>query len=41
MHSRLTFQLTDYLELVDRIGGILRDHKRDAISEKTPETLQQ
>jgi hypothetical protein len=41
MHSRLPFQLTDYPELVDRIGEILRDHKRSAISEKTPETLQQ
>jgi hypothetical protein len=41
MPSGLLFRLTDYLELVDWIGRILRDDKRVAIPESTPQTLQQ
>jgi hypothetical protein len=36
MSSCQPFQLTDYLELVDWTGGILCDHKRGAVYEKTP-----
>jgi hypothetical protein len=35
MPSCQPFQLTDYLELVDWTGGILRNYKRGAVSEKT------
>jgi hypothetical protein len=37
----LPFRLTDYLELVDWTGRILRDDKRGAIPESTPQILQQ
>jgi hypothetical protein len=41
MPNGLPFRLTDYLELVDWTGRILRDDKRGAISESTPKILQQ
>ncbi|MFT5225640.1 MAG: hypothetical protein ACI8XX_001392 [Polaribacter sp.] len=41
MPNGLRFKLTDYLELVDWTGRILRDDKRGAIPESTPQTLQQ
>jgi hypothetical protein len=37
----LLFRLSDYLELVDWAGRILRDDKRGAIPECTPHILQQ
>jgi hypothetical protein len=37
----LPFRLTDYLELVDWTGRILRDDKRGAIPESTSKILQQ
>jgi hypothetical protein len=37
----LPFRLTDYLELVDWTGRILRDDKRGAIPESTPQILKQ
>jgi hypothetical protein len=37
----LPFRLTDYLELVDWTGRILRDDKRGIIPESTPQILQQ
>jgi hypothetical protein len=41
MPNGLSFRLTDYLELVDWTGRVLRDDKRSAISESTPQILQQ
>jgi hypothetical protein len=41
MPNGLPFKLTDYLELVDWTGRILRDDKRGAIPETTPKILQQ
>jgi REP element-mobilizing transposase RayT len=41
MPNGLPFRLTDYLELVDWTGRILRDDKRGAIPESTPKILQQ
>jgi hypothetical protein len=41
MPNGLPFRLTDYLELVDWTGRILRDDKRGAISESTLQILQQ
>jgi hypothetical protein len=41
MSHGLPFRLTDYLELVDRTGRILRDDKRGAIPESTPQILKQ
>jgi hypothetical protein len=41
MSNGLTFRLTDYLELVDWIGRILRDDKRGAIPESTPQIIKQ
>jgi hypothetical protein len=41
MPNGLSFKLTDYLELVDWTGRILRDNKRRAIPESTPKILQQ
>ena len=41
MPNGLPFRLTDYLELVDWTGRILRDEKRGAIPEYTPPILQQ
>ena len=41
MPNGLPFRLTDYLELVDWTGRILRDDKRGAIFESTPKILQQ
>ena len=39
MPKGLPFRLTDYLELVDWTGRILRDDKRGAIPENTPPIL--
>ena len=39
MHAGLPFKYTDYLELVDWTGRILRDDKRGAILAATPEIL--
>jgi len=39
MPNGLSFRLTDYLELVDWTGRILRDDKRGAIPESTPQIL--
>jgi hypothetical protein len=39
MPNGLSFRLTDYLELVDWTGRILRDGKRGAIPESTPQIL--
>ena len=41
MPNGLPFRLTDYLELVDWTGRILRDDKRGAISEDVPPILAQ
>jgi hypothetical protein len=41
MPNGLPFRLTDYLELVDWTGRILRDDKRGAILESAPKILQQ
>jgi hypothetical protein len=41
MPNGLPFRLTDYLELVDWTGRILRDDKRGIIPESTPQILQQ
>jgi hypothetical protein len=41
MPNGLSFRLTDYLELVDWTGRILRDDKRGAIPESKPKTLKQ
>ena len=41
MPNGLPFRLTDYLELVDWTGRILRENKRVAISESAPRILQQ
>jgi hypothetical protein len=41
MPKGLPFRLTDYLELVDWTGRILRDDKRGGILESTPQILQQ
>jgi hypothetical protein len=41
MPNGLPFRLTDYLELVDRTGRILRDDKRGVIPVNTPQILQQ
>jgi REP element-mobilizing transposase RayT len=41
MPNGLPFRLTDYLELVGWTGRILRDDKRGAIPERTPQILQQ
>ncbi len=41
MPNGLPFRLTDYLELVDWTGRILRDDKRGGILESTPQILQQ
>ena len=40
MPKGLPFRLTDYIELVDWTGRILREDKRGAISEQTPPVLQ-
>jgi len=40
MPAGLPFRLTDYIELVDWSGRILRDDKKGAISEALPEILQ-
>ncbi len=41
MPNGLSFRLTDYLELVDWTGRILRDDKRGAIPESTSKILEQ
>jgi hypothetical protein len=41
MPNGLPFRLADYLELVDWTGRILRDDKRGAIPESTPQILKQ
>ena len=41
MPNGLPFRLTDYLEQVDWTGRIIRDDKRDAIPESTPQILHQ
>jgi hypothetical protein len=41
MPNSLPFLLTDYLELVDWTGRILRDDKLGAVPEGTPKILQQ
>jgi len=41
MPNGLPFRLTDYLELVDWTGRILRDDKHGIIPESTPQILQQ
>ena len=40
MPAGLPFRLTDYLELVDWSGRILREDKKGAIPEEMPEILQ-
>jgi len=40
MPDGLPFKLTDYLELVELTGRVLRDDKREAISNKLPSILQ-
>ena len=39
MPNGLPFRLTDYLELVDWTGRVLRDNKRGSISENVPPIL--
>jgi hypothetical protein len=41
MPNGLAFRLTDYLELMDWTGRIIRGDKRGAIPESTPKNLQQ
>jgi hypothetical protein len=41
MPNGLPFRLTDYLELVDWAGRMLRDNKRGSISENVPPILMQ
>jgi hypothetical protein len=41
MPNDLPFRLTDYLELVDWAGRMLRDNKRGSISENVPAILMQ
>lgn len=40
MHFGLAYNLTDYIELVDWTGRIIRDDKRGAINANTPPILQ-
>jgi hypothetical protein len=39
MPQGLPFKLSDYLELLDWTGRIIRDDKRGAIQENTPDIL--